>query len=151
MFAWRHNTTFHEAYVNILLNVISLYNLQRAQTMVMPLRCQYKKKYIHKQTTHSSQHIRKCIENYVNSPLIHYMAYRKRIRISSWVPMCFLWLSPESFKCLEKYKKEYACQILDGNNIEPPISENHSRVQIITSFAYCMHIIIFFKFCNTMH
>ena len=45
---------------------------------------------------------------------------------------------------LRKNKKfEYAHQILDGNNIEPLISENHKRVQIIISFAYCMHIIIF--------
>ena len=59
--------------------------------------------------------------------------------------MCFLWLSPESLKFMEKYqkKKEYARQILDGNNIEPPISENHNRVQIITSFAYCKRITIF--------
>ena len=40
-------------------------------------------------------------------------------------------------------KFEYAHQILDGNKIEPLISENHKRVQIIISFAYCMHIIIF--------
>ena len=33
--------------------------------------------------------------------------------------------------------------ILDGNNFEPPISENHNRMQIITSFAYFMHIIKF--------
>ena len=40
----------------------------------------------------------------------------------------------------------YAHQILDSNNIEPPISENHNRMQIITSFSYCMHMIIFFCF-----
>ena len=38
---------------------------------------------------------------------------------------------------------EYVHQILDGNNIEPPVSENHNRIQIITSFAEFMHMIQF--------
>ena len=45
---------------------------------------------------------------------------------------------------------EYAQQILNGNIIEPPISENHNRIQIITSFAYCMHIINSLV-CNIMY
>ena len=45
---------------------------------------------------------------------------------------------------------EYAHEILDGNDIEPPISENHNRMQIITSFAYCMHMINFLV-CNIMY
>ena len=39
-------------------------------------------------------------------------------------------------------KIEDVHQILHGNNIEPPISENHIRMQIIASFAHYMHIII---------
>ena len=31
----------------------------------------------------------------------------------------------------------------DGNDIEPPIYENHNRMQMITSFAYYMHMIKF--------
>ena len=57
------------------------------------------------------------------------------VSISAWVPMCFLWLSPESLYLRENKNFEYTHQILDGNNIEPPISENHNRMQIITSFA----------------
>ena len=49
--------------------------------------------------------------------------------------MCFLWLSPESLKFREKKNFEYVHQILDGNDIKTPISENHNRMQIITSFA----------------
>ena len=49
--------------------------------------------------------------------------------------MCFLWLSPESLKFTWKENFEYAHQILDGNDIEPPIFENHNRMQIITSFT----------------
>ena len=49
--------------------------------------------------------------------------------------MCFLWLSPESLKLMGKKNFEYVNQILDGNNIEPPIYENHKCMQIITSFA----------------
>ena len=45
---------------------------------------------------------------------------------------------------------EYVPQILHGNNIEPPISKNHIRMQIITSFAYCMHISKFLVF-NIMY
>ena len=45
---------------------------------------------------------------------------------------------------------EYVHQILVGNNTEPPISENHNRMQIITSFAYYMHIIKFLV-CSMMH
>ena len=43
----------------------------------------------------------------------------------------------------EKMKLEYVHQILNGNNIElePPIFENHNSMQIISSFAYCMHIL----------
>ena len=36
---------------------------------------------------------------------------------------------------IKKWICEYANQILEGDNIEPPISENQSRMQIITSFA----------------
>ena len=42
---------------------------------------------------------------------------------------------------------EYAHDILDVNNIEPPISENHNRMQIITMFAYFMHLIKFLTCC----
>ena len=49
--------------------------------------------------------------------------------------MCFLWLSPESLNLRENKNSEYVHQIMDGNNIEPPISENHNCMQIITSFA----------------
>ena len=49
--------------------------------------------------------------------------------------MCFLWSSPESLEFTGKYNFEYAQQMLDGNNIEPPITENHNDMQIITSFA----------------
>ena len=45
---------------------------------------------------------------------------------------------------------EYAHLILGSNDIEPPIAENHNRMQIITSFAYCMHIINCLV-CNMMH
>ena len=39
---------------------------------------------------------------------------------------------------MEKEKIEYPYHILDGNNTEPSISENHKRMQIVISFAYCM-------------
>ena len=32
---------------------------------------------------------------------------------------------------------------MDGNDIEPAISENHNYMQIITLFAYLKHIITF--------
>ena len=66
---------------------------------------------------------------------LFYMNNSAILSISSWVLMCFLWLSPESLKFTGKYNFEYAHQILDGNNIEPLISENHNCMQIITSFA----------------
>ena len=52
-------------------------------------------------------------------------------------------LSPHVFSMVEslelkiygKFFFEYVLQILDGNDIEPAISENHNRMQIITSFA----------------
>ena len=45
---------------------------------------------------------------------------------------------------------EYAHQILDYNDIEPPIFENHNRMQTMTSFAYRMHTIKFWV-CNVMY
>ena len=45
---------------------------------------------------------------------------------------------------------EYAHQILNGNHIKPPISENHNRMHIITLFAYHKYIIITLD-CNIMH
>ena len=38
----------------------------------------------------------------------------------------------------------------DGNDIEPPIYENHNRMQMITSFAYYMHMIKFL-YCSVMY
>ena len=51
-----------------------------------------------------------------------------------WVPRASNWWN-------EKF--EYVHQILHGDNFELPISENHNCMQIITSFAYCVHIIKF--------
>ena len=50
--------------------------------------------------------------------------------------MCFIWLSPESFKLMENKNFEYVHKILHGNNVERPISGNHNLMQIITTFAY---------------
>ena len=59
--------------------------------------------------------------------------------------MLHILLSPHVFSMVEsrelknymkkKQKNEYAHQILDGNDIETPIFENHNRMQIIISFA----------------
>ena len=49
--------------------------------------------------------------------------------------MCFYGWVPRAENLRENKKFEYVHQILDGNNIEPPISENHNCIQIITSFA----------------
>ena len=35
-----------------------------------------------------------------------------------------------------KWNFEHIHQILDSNNIEPPYTENHDHVPIITSFAF---------------
>ena len=59
-----------------------------------------------------------------------------------WVPRASNLRKNKNFK--------YVHQILVGNNTETPIFENHNRMQIITSFAYCMHIIKFWV-CSIMH
>ena len=53
----------------------------------------------------------------------------------------FIWFSPESFKFVKKETFEYVHQMLNGNDIEPRISENHNGMQIITSFAYFKHLL----------
>ena len=50
-------------------------------------------------------------------------------------PCVFYGWVPRAWNLRENKNFEYAHQILDGNNIEPPISENYNRMQIITSFA----------------
>ena len=64
-------------------------------------------------------------------------------------PYVFCWV-PRASNLWKNKTFEYAHPILDSNNIEPPISENHYHMQIITSLAYFMHIIIFLV-CNIMH
>ena len=58
-------------------------------------------------------------------------------------PRAFYGWVPRASNLWKNKKFEYAHQILDSNNIEPPIPENHNRMQIITSFAYYMNIINF--------
>ena len=50
--------------------------------------------------------------------------------------MCFLWLSSESSKLKKNQNFEYTHKMLDGNEIEPPYTENHINLQIITSRVY---------------
>ena len=43
-----------------------------------------------------------------------------------------------------KYNFQYTHQILDGNNIDTPYTENRNHVQIITSFVYVLLMMIVF-------
>ena len=64
--------------------------------------------------------------------------------------MCFLWLSTGTTKRTKNKNFEYTHQILGGSKIESPNSENHNYIQIITSFAYYLHMINF-MFCYIMY
>ena len=60
--------------------------------------------------------------------------------------MCFLYVLITESSKLQKNKIEYNFvyihQILDGDNIEPPHNGNQNHLQIITSFAYVLLMII---------
>ena len=59
--------------------------------------------------------------------------------------MCFLWLSPDSSKLKKRQYFENTYQILDGNKIEPPCTENYIHVQIIILWAYvCLWLSVLF-------
>ena len=59
-------------------------------------------------------------------------------------PCVFLWLSSGGLKFTKKYFFfQYNHQILEDNDIKPPISENLNYMQIVISFAFFMHIINF--------
>ena len=76
------------------------------------------------------------------------MLHEYNEKIEAAINAYFLWV-PRALNLWKNKKIEYVHQVLDGN-IEPPIYENHNRMQIITSLTFCMHIINFFVW-NIMH